>query len=121
MKLLLDMNLSPDWLEVFALQGWQAFHWSTVGDPRAKDSAIMQWAHENGYIVVTHDLDLGALLATTRAQGPSVIQIRTQDILPRSLGSRLVQILQQYEAMLEKGALIVVDEAKSRVRILPFE
>ncbi len=121
MKLLIDMNLSPDWLEVFALQGWQARHWSTVGDPRAKDSVIMQWAHENGYIVVTHDLDLGALLATTRAQGPSVIQIRTQDILPQSLGSRLALIIRQYEVMLEKGSLIVVDEAKSRVRILPFE
>ncbi|MGB9880090.1 MAG: hypothetical protein ACPLRM_04935, partial [Anaerolineae bacterium] len=33
MKLLIDMNLSPDWAVVFEQQGWQAHHWSTVGDP----------------------------------------------------------------------------------------
>lgn len=81
----------------------------------------MDWARANGYVVFTHDLDFGTLLATTRVQGPSVIQVRTQDIMPPSLGSRLVQILRQYEAVLEKGALVTVDEARSRVRILPFE
>lgn len=95
MKLLIDMNLSPEWVEVFEQQGWQAIHWSTVGDSRATDRVIMDWARVNGYVVFTHDLDFGALLATTRAQGPSVIQVRTQDIMPQRLGSRLVQILRQ--------------------------
>jgi predicted nuclease of predicted toxin-antitoxin system len=115
------MNLSPDWAAVFEKQGWEALHWLAVGDPRATDSAIMEWARANGYVVFTHDLDFGTLLAITRAQGPSVIQVRTQDIMPQSLGGRLVQILRQYETMLEMGALVTVDEAKSRVRILPFQ
>ena len=120
MRLLIDVNLSPDWIGVFEQQGWQACHWSMVGDPRAADDAIMDWAHANGYVVFTHDLDFGALLATTRAQGPSVIQVRTQDVMPRSLGCRLVQILRQLESVLGRGALVTVDESKSRVRILPF-
>lgn len=121
MKLLIDMNLSPEWVNIFIQQGWEALHWSEVGDPRASDDVIMAWARENGCIVFTHDLDLGTILATTHADGPSVIQVRTQDIMPQTLGGRLVQILRQYKAMLEKGALITVDEAKSRVRILPFQ
>lgn len=121
MNLLIDMNLSPNWVAVFEQQGWQAVHWSTVGDPCANDSIIMKWAHAKGYIVFTHDLDFGTLLTITRAQGPSVIQIRTQDIMPQSIGGRLVQILQQYESVLEKGALVTVDETRSRVRILPFQ
>jgi len=120
MKLLLDMNLSPDLVDIFIEQGWQALHWSTVGDPCAGDTTIMRWAHDNGYIVFTHDLDFGALLAATHAQGPSVIQVRTQDILSQSFYARLIQILQKYESTLEKGALIVIDENKSRVRILPL-
>jgi|GEM_PF-2842651 len=32
MKFLLDMNLSPDWLDPFAAEGWDAVHWSTVGE-----------------------------------------------------------------------------------------
>lgn len=121
MKLLIDMNLSPDWVAVFEQHGWQALHWSTVGNPRARDSIIMEWARANGYVVFTHDLDFGTLLVTTRAQGPSVIQVRTQDIMPQSLGNRLVQILRQYESVLAKGALVTVDETKARVHILPFQ
>ena len=80
----------------------------------------MDWARANDYVVFTHDLDFGTLLATTRAQGPSVIQVRAQDIMPHSLGARLVNLLRQYQPVLETGALITVDELRSRVRILPF-
>ena len=48
MKLVLDMNFSPDWCPVLEKQGWDAVHWSTVGDPRATDSEIMHWAATNG-------------------------------------------------------------------------
>jgi len=40
--------------------------------------------------------------------------------MPQTLGKTMLQIFQQYEEALEKGALITVDEEKSRVRILPF-
>jgi predicted nuclease of predicted toxin-antitoxin system len=35
----------------------------------------MEWARANRYIVFTHDLDFGSLLAATGAETPSVIQI----------------------------------------------
>lgn len=80
----------------------------------------MRWAHENGYVVFTHDLDFGALLAATRAQGPSVIQVRTHDVMPDTLGPRVIQILQAYKGVLEQGALVTVDEVRARIRVLPF-
>lgn len=85
MKFLIDMNLSPDWIDVLTAEGWEAVHWSTVGAHRATDESIMTWAIEHVYVVVTHDLDCSALLAATRAIGPSVIQVRTQNILPDAL------------------------------------
>ncbi|HIB11756.1 MAG TPA: hypothetical protein EYM32_14205 [Dehalococcoidia bacterium] len=121
MKLLIDMNLSPDWVNLFAQNGMEASHWSNIGDPRAYDQVIMDWARTNGYVVITHDLDFGSLLVTTRAHGPSVIQVRTQNIMPQILGHRIVQILQQYEPVLESGALITVDEIRSRIRILSIQ
>lgn len=120
MKFLLDMNLSPYLVDVFIEQGWQSIHWSAVGDPCADDATIMEWASANGYVVFTHDLDFGTLLATTHAQEPSVIQVRTQDILSPDFYSRLIQTLRKHESILEKGALMIIDENKSRVRILPF-
>ena len=71
MKLLIDMNLAPLWVEVFQQHGWEAVQWSAVGDPRASDGTIMAWARDNGYVVFTHDLDFGALLAATGSRGPS--------------------------------------------------
>jgi len=31
--------------------GHEAVHWSEVGDPRARDTALMQWAMANGFPV----------------------------------------------------------------------
>lgn len=120
MKLLIDMNLSPEWVAVFEHNGWEALHWSTIGDPHASDRLIMDWARANKYVVFTHDLDFGALLAATHAAGPSVIQIRTQDVTPAHLESLISEALHQYEELLETGALIVVDENRRRARILPL-
>lgn len=33
-----------------------------------------------GYVVFTHDLDFGDILAATNADDPSVIQVRTQNL-----------------------------------------
>ncbi len=120
MKILIDMNLSPEWVEVFARHGLIAVHWSTAGDPRAEDPVLMQWARDNGYVVFTHDLDFGTLLALTQAESPSAIQVRTQDVTPRHLEAMVISALRKYEALLEAGALIVLDEGQSRVRILPL-
>lgn len=51
MKLLIDMNLSPLWVEVFQRNGWEAPHWSNVGDRGAPDSMIMDWARTNRHVV----------------------------------------------------------------------
>ena len=120
MRLLVDMNLSPEWVAVLNRAGWEAIHWSTVGNPRAEDEEIMAWARAQKHVVFTHDLDFGTLLALTRAGSPSVIQVRTQDVTPAALGALVVNALRQFAGMLEKGALVVLDEARARARVLPL-
>jgi len=77
MKFVIDMNLSPRWVEVFMAAGLDAVHWFGLGDSRATDRSIFEWARSNGYIAFTHDLDFGAILAATQASAPSVLQIRS--------------------------------------------
>ncbi len=120
MKILVDMNLSPDWVTVFTKHGITAVHWSTVGNPRAEDPVIMDWARANGYVVFTHDLDFGTALALTQAEGPSVFQVRTQDVTPEHLQPQVMSVLENNKSALETGCLIVLDEGHSRVRILPL-
>jgi len=59
-------------------QGFEVVHWSTVGQPEAADSESFDFASTNGWIVFTHDLDFGMLLAALRTSAPSVIQVRSQ-------------------------------------------
>lgn len=120
MKILIDMNLSPEWVVVFAKHGITAVHWSTVGNPRAEDTVLMDWARADDFVVFTHDLDFGAMLALTQAESPSVIQVRSQDVSPAHLEKAVIDVLRTYESLLEAKALIVLDEGRSRVRILPL-
>jgi hypothetical protein len=54
MKILLDMNLSPRWVETLQAEGWETLHWSQVGDPRASDDVIVGWARQHGFVVFTY-------------------------------------------------------------------
>src|SRR5438105_12886957 len=119
-QLVVDMNLSVEWIAELAGQGWSAVHWSTLGDPRAEDSALLAWALANGYVVFTHDLDFGTTLALTHATGPSVLQVRGQNVLPEDIGPIVIAALRQHDAALAAGGLVVVDVKKSRVRVLPL-
>ena len=120
MKILIDMNLPPRWVQVFAEAGWGAVHWSQVGATTASDREIMAWARKYGHMVFTHDLDFSALLAATQEEGPSVIQVRTQNILPEAIGNLVINALDQFQDELEKGAIITIDPVRARVRILPL-
>jgi len=120
MKLLFDMNLSPLLVDMMVKCGWESVHWSSVGDPKATDRSIMKWGLKNSYCVITNDLDFGDILAITDARGPSVIQFRTHDLSPAHIKPILLTVLEQYHKYLEPGALISVEETRSRVRILPL-
>jgi predicted nuclease of predicted toxin-antitoxin system len=116
LRLVIDVNLSPDWLAALAANGWQSLHWCSVGSPRAKDREIMANAH----IVFTDDLDFGTMLALTHVNGPSVPQVRSQNVLPDFLAPVVVAAPRQHEADLAAGALVVVDETKAQIRLLPI-
>jgi predicted nuclease of predicted toxin-antitoxin system len=121
LAIVVDMNLSVEWLPLLAAEGWPAVHWSQVGDPRADDVTVMAWARANRHAVFTHDLDFTTALALTHAHGPSLIQIRGQQVLPeQEVGGAVTAAIRRYEAELEQGALVTVDVARARVRILPL-
>jgi len=118
--ILIDMNLSPAWVDRFHEHGWPAVHWSAVGDSRATDRVILEWAREHGQVLFTHDLDFSAVLASSNAGAPSVIQLRARDVTPDGAGSLILEALTSWETELRRGALMSVDETSRRVRLLPL-
>ena len=120
MKLLVDMNLSPRWVNLLTDNGFETQHWSVVGRATARDTEIMEWASDNGYVILTHDLDFSSILAATKDRSPSVIQIRADDVSPDIIGGKIVHALHQMKTELEAGALLSIDDKTMRLRILPL-
>jgi predicted nuclease of predicted toxin-antitoxin system len=119
-KLLVDMNLSPSWVERLARHGFEAVHWSTIGAATAPDVEVLTWANEHGFIIVTNDLDFSAILAASAGATPSVVQIRTQDLFSDETVSIVAKALDAHREDIERGALLSIDEAGTRVRVLPL-
>lgn len=80
----------------------------------------MDFAESDGRVVVTHDLDFGALLAATRARGPSVVLIRTTDVMGATIEALVLAALAACDEELTQGAIVTIDEAGHRVRALPL-
>lgn len=121
MKLLVDMNLSPRWVDVLADAGIESAHWSTLGAPTAADHNIMAFAKTNDYVVLTHDLDFGTILAATHGDKPSVVQIRATNLAPEMIADHIIAAVRQLSTELEAGALLTVEPGRTRARLLPLE
>ena len=120
MKLLVDMNLTPRWVAFLSGAGLEAIHWSAIGSASASDTEILSYAMANGLVVLTHDLDFGAILAATGGAKPSVVQIRTAEPNPETVGPLLVAALTRVAEELDQGALLTIDPARARLRLLPL-
>ena len=71
-------------------------------------------------MLVTHDLDFAAILATTGAAGPSVLQVRQQDLLSAEVVRLVAAAISTTAPALEAGAVVTIHEDRSRIRILPL-
>jgi len=120
MTILIDVNLSPLWVPFFAQRGIEAVYWTEIGRMDAPDEEIMRFAAAHGYVLMTHDLDFGAMIAASGLAGPSVLQIRIQDVLPDSAGLLVMNAITAFAKELDRGALVTVTKDRGRVRLLPF-
>jgi predicted nuclease of predicted toxin-antitoxin system len=120
-KLLVDMNLSPSWVDRLARHGFETVHWSSIGAATAPDDEILAWARQHTLVLITNDLDFSAILAAGAGEGPSVVQLRTQDLLSDEAVSIVAKAIEAHREDIEQGALLSIDESGTRVRMLPLK
>jgi predicted nuclease of predicted toxin-antitoxin system len=106
MKVLIDMNLSPRWVQFFSTAGIEAVHWSAVGSVDTADTEIMNYARSNDFLVLTHNLDFGSILAATRNDKPSVIQIRMGDVSPDRSAVIVISAIQKVDEQYWHGGFL---------------
>jgi predicted nuclease of predicted toxin-antitoxin system len=112
--------MSPQWVQFLRDAGHQAEHWTSIGDTRATDREIADYAAQHGMVVITRDLDFGALLAASAATTPSVLQLRGPNQFPNKVGLKIIRLLDLASDSLESGAFVTTNWEKTRIRILPL-
>ena len=120
MRILVDMNLSPEWVSFLARPGWLIRRWSEVGVPEADDAEIAAWAAQNEFAVLTQDLDFSDILFMTQAAAPSIVLLRSYDELSPAFRAHVLRCLLAAEKWSQGPFLLVIDPHRARWRRLPI-
>ena len=121
MRFLTDVGASRTTAEELRRHGHDVLHLSEVGLHRLPDDEILARTREEGRIVITFDLDFGDLLAAGGYSLPSVILFRLHDPAPLSVNSKLLEIIHERGEDLERGAIVIVEDQRYRLRRLPIQ
>ena len=114
------MPLSPALAKWLSKQGYHAIHAYHVGLSRASDLAILQRAREEGYIVITADLDFPRLLAIAHAEGPGLILLRGGQYGEHQPCALIERVLRAIAADKLIRSIVVVDHSRIRRTTLPL-
>jgi predicted nuclease of predicted toxin-antitoxin system len=121
-KIVVDMNLSPEWVPLFVREGFEACHWKDIGETDAPDVEIVHWAAHNNHVVLTQDLDFAQLLFMTRAVTPSVVLLRIHKEHDDAIRQHVLRSFHQLSSLLESGhRLVVLGEHRARWQTLPID
>ena len=115
------MGVSSSTLASLREIGHDAVHLRDQALSKLQDPDILDKARSEGRILLTFDLDFGDLLAASRDKLPSVIIFRLRNQTPSFVRPRLFEVLSKCEADLNSGAIVVVEEARYRVRRFPIQ
>jgi predicted nuclease of predicted toxin-antitoxin system len=120
MRFLADMGVDIRVVEWLRKQGHEAIHLRDEGLQRLPDPEIFAKAGAENRIILTFDLDFGEILALSAGATISVILFRLHNARTPHVIARLETVLNSDADALTRGAIIVVEDARHRVRILPL-
>ena len=120
MRFLADAGISPTTVEFLSQLGHEVVHVRLLQMHRSADLEILARATTDSRIAITFDLDFGDILALGVLDRPSVVILRVSDERPDSVNQRLATILNECRDALEAGALVLIEDARYRVRKLPI-
>lgn len=118
MLVLLDQNIPREvgsWLRVRHPQ-WETLHTSEVGLQAATDRAIFDWAQERDAVIVTFDEDFADQRDFPVGSHRGIVRLRVWPTTVEQVQDALRRLWDAATDDQIRGALIVVDGARVRIR-----
>jgi predicted nuclease of predicted toxin-antitoxin system len=121
MRFLIDNALSPVVAEGLRQADHEAIHVRDLGLAAADDETIFEHADRDQRVIVSADTDFGTILAMRNAASPSVILFRgATPRYPIGQVKLLIANLAAIAPSIERGAVVVLEPQRIRVRSLPM-
>jgi len=118
---LIDNPLSPRVAAGLRAAGHDAVHVLDYGMHAATDEEIFERAARESRVVVSADTDFGTLLALRETTSPSVILFRAASLRRADDQVALILVaLPSTEAALRRGAIVILERHRLRLRDLPI-
>src|SRR3972149_1983923 len=120
MRFLADMGVSQRVVNWLRNKNHDAIHVCKENLLRLPNGLIFEKAYSEKRILLTFDLDFGEIVALSGGRNVSVILFRLRNTRTQHVIDRLKNVLIDAGHALEHGAIVVVEEARHRIRRLPL-
>lgn len=120
MQFLVDENMALSYAKTLRSLSYKAVHVSEVGLTSTIDDEIVVYAHENGYAIITFDLDFTRIVALSQKSFPSIITFRLGEINVSEFEELIRIYLPDLINDIVNGVLITIDSQGVRIKKLPI-
>lgn len=121
MRFLVDNALSFRVAEQLVSAGHNAVHVRDYDLDAATDNAVLDRAKSEDRVIISADTDFGTLLAQMQTNKPSFILLRWPELRRADDQVRvLLDNLPGFADDLTLGAIVVIEQTRIRVRMLPI-
>jgi predicted nuclease of predicted toxin-antitoxin system len=119
-RFLADMGVDVRVVAWLNAQGHEAIHLRDEGLHRLPNGAIFEKAHQERRVLLTFDLDFGEIAALAQGKPVTVVVFRLHNTRPAHVIARLKATLEASPDAFERPGVILVEEARHRIRRFPI-
>lgn len=119
MRFICDMPVSLSVSQWLTGRNHDSVHVKDLGMKKAVDREIVEKAEKEKRVVITCDLDFGDIMAASGETAPSVIIFRLSNSTASNMISRLAAVIDESASSLDRGAIIIIEDTRHRIRTLP--